>query len=70
MCDIPCQMQLAVESLQLASMVRAKDVAADVEVRHRRCELTWSNWSCFAAQEMSVEAALNGHVVPEVSIEG
>ena len=34
-CDMPCQMQLAVESV-----------------------------------EMSVEASMNGHIVPEVSIEG
>ncbi|XP_051807139.1 calphotin-like isoform X3 [Acanthochromis polyacanthus] len=40
MCDMPCQMQLAVESVQLNSV------------------------------EMSVETALNGHIVPEVSIEG
>ncbi|XP_068577159.1 magnetosome-associated protein MamJ-like isoform X3 [Cebidichthys violaceus] len=39
-CDIPCQMHLAVESVQLSSM------------------------------EMSVEASLNGHIAPEVSIEG
>ncbi|XP_035801535.1 probable serine/threonine-protein kinase kinX isoform X2 [Amphiprion ocellaris] len=40
MCDMPCQMQLAVESVQLSSV------------------------------EMPVETALNGHIVPEVSIEG
>lgn len=34
-CDMPCQMQLTVESV-----------------------------------EMSVEASMNGHIVPEVSIEG
>ncbi|XP_044051279.1 calphotin-like isoform X2 [Siniperca chuatsi] len=39
-CDMPCQMQLAVESVQISSM------------------------------EMSVEPSLNGHIVPEVSIEG
>ncbi|XP_008281753.1 calphotin-like isoform X3 [Stegastes partitus] len=40
LCDMPCQMQLAVESVQLGSV------------------------------ELSVEAAMNGHIVPEVSIEG
>ncbi|XP_069379525.1 cytadherence high molecular weight protein 1-like isoform X6 [Paralichthys olivaceus] len=40
-CDMPCQMQLTVDSMQLNS-----------------------------AAEMSVETALNGHIVPEVSIEG
>ncbi|XP_075961125.1 uncharacterized protein LOC142964611 [Anarhichas minor] len=39
-CHLPCQMQLAVESVQLSSI------------------------------EMSVEASLNGHIAPEVSIEG
>ncbi|XP_017267600.1 fibrous sheath CABYR-binding protein-like [Kryptolebias marmoratus] len=39
-CDIPCHMQLPVESVQLASV------------------------------EISVETTLNGHMVPEVSIEG
>ncbi|XP_011477117.1 fibrous sheath CABYR-binding protein [Oryzias latipes] len=39
-CDLPCQMQLPVESVPLS------------------------------AEEISVETALNGHIVPEVSIEG
>ncbi|XP_024130488.2 magnetosome-associated protein MamJ isoform X2 [Oryzias melastigma] len=39
-CDLPCQMQLPVESVPLST------------------------------EEISVETALNGHIVPEVSIEG
>lgn len=46
-----------------------KNVYSNYQILEIHCALAWSNVS-FYFQEMSVEPTLNGHIVPEFSIEG